>query len=107
MFKNLRNDTCEINKLTELNYFELFEKSFNVSADKNQNKLNNKETNYDYNGAACSLNPSATMFKPRPKGKKKNRSAVKRQNKMVYNFWDSCGEKDMHDVQKGSCNITI
>ena len=47
LFKNLRNNTCESNRLTDLNYFELFEKSFNVSTDKNQNKLNSTETNYD------------------------------------------------------------
>ena len=67
LFKKLRHNTCETNKLTDLNYFELFEKSFNVSADKNQNKFNNAESDYDYNRAACSLNPSATIFKPRPK----------------------------------------
>ena len=54
MFKKLSHNKCESNKLTDLNYFELFEKSFNVSADNNQNKLNNAYTNYDYNGTPCS-----------------------------------------------------
>ena len=47
------------------------------------------------------------MFKPRPNAKKKNRRAVKRKNKIVSNFWDIYGEKDMHGTQHSSCDITI